>query len=392
LRSLDAYRGLIMVSLAFAGFGLAETAENHLRGEPDAGIWRFVGYQASHVPWSGCAFWDLIQPSFMFMVGVSMAYSYAQRQRLGHSYGRMVAHALRRSAVLIVLGVMLISNGQPSTRWSLMCVLTQIGLGYPLLFLVWNRRPATQMLTAAGALLLTWLLYTTYPYAGIDPDSGAPEVDVSADWAAEHLAGVPPAWHKNANVGHAIDLRLLNTFPRREPFLFNGGGYQTINFVPSLATMIFGLMAGEWLRSQRRAATILSVLVGAGVAFIGAGIVLDHIGASPIVKRIWTPAWTLFSAGICLMILACLYAIVDVAGWQRWTFPLMIVGVNSIAVYCMYMLLRPWIADTLQTHLGAGVFRWAGAANEPTQRAVMVGLVIWLIGYWMYRQRIFIRI
>ena len=137
--SLDAYRGLIMVSLAFEGFGLRETAENHLEANPDSSLWQAVHYQFSHVPWTGCGYWDLIQPSFMFMVGVSMAYSCAKRSGLGHSYGRMLRHALWRSAFLILLGIFLISDSLSSTNWSLMNVLTQIGLGYTFLFLFWRR-------------------------------------------------------------------------------------------------------------------------------------------------------------------------------------------------------------------------------------------------------------
>ena len=166
LLSLDAYRGLIMVSLAFKGFGLRETAENHLATNPDSSFWQTVHYQFSHVPWTGCGYWDLIQPSFMFMVGVSMAWSYAKRSGLGHSYGRMLRHALWRSAVLILLGIFLISDSLSSTNWSLMNVLTQIGLGYTFLFLFWRRGLRVQFLGAAFVLILTWMLYVCIPEPG----------------------------------------------------------------------------------------------------------------------------------------------------------------------------------------------------------------------------------
>ena len=112
LHSLDAYRGLIMVTLAFVGFGLADTAKNHLKDTPDSALWQNVQYQFSHVEWLGCSYWDLIQPSFMFMVGVSMAYSYSKRKRLGHSYPRMLGHAAWRSVVLILLSLFLMSTGK----------------------------------------------------------------------------------------------------------------------------------------------------------------------------------------------------------------------------------------------------------------------------------------
>ena len=239
LLSLDAYRGLIMVSLAFKGFGLRETAENHLATNPDSSFWQTVHYQFSHVPWTGCGYWDLIQPSFMFMVGVSMAYSYAKRSGLGHSYGKMLRHALWRSAVLILLGIFLISDLLSSTSWSLMNVLTQIGLGYTFLFLFWRRRLRSQSLGAVFVLILTWMLYVLYPGAGVELPSGSLEVGVQPEWAQQHLAEVSPAWHKNANVGHAVDGWLLNQLPRQEPFVHNGGGYQSINFIPSLAHHAF---------------------------------------------------------------------------------------------------------------------------------------------------------
>ena len=391
LQSLDAYRGLIMVSLAFNGFGLAATARNHLKAAPDSGFWASVYHQFEHVEWIGCGYWDLIQPSFMFMVGLSMAYSYLDRQRQGHSWGRMFTHACWRGFALAALGIFLISNSGRATQWSLMNVLTQIGIGYPFLFLLWGRAWKTHALAAAGLLLGAWLLYATYPGAGIDPAKGAPEVGVTAKWAQENLTNVGAAWHKNANVGHAIDTWLLNLFPRREAFVFNAGGYQSINVIASLATMLFGLMCGEMLRSNRAPRRKLLLLFAAGVACLVVGMILSWIGC-PLVKRIWTPSWAIYSTGWCLLILAALYAIIDLHQWRAWSFPLLVVGMNSIAIYCMGMLLRGWTARTLQTHLGEDVFKFLGTNNAPFVQAMMVGLCFWLVCYWMYRRKIFLRI
>ena len=224
LLSLDAYRGLIMITLAFNGFGLAATATNHLKQTPESSFWKLIAYNFEHVEWIGCGYWDLIQPSFMFMVGVSMAYSYLKRQEQGHSYARILGHAIWRSVVLILLGIFLISNGQKSTNWSLTNVLTQIGLGYTFLFLLWGRTFRVQAVTAAAILLGTWLLYASYPGAGLDLATGAKDVGVPKEWAAEHLPGVGKAWHKNATVGQAIDVWLLNLLPQTTPFVFNRGG------------------------------------------------------------------------------------------------------------------------------------------------------------------------
>jgi len=327
----------------------------------------------------------------MFMVGVSMAYSYVKRRAEGHSWWRMFGHAAGRGVGLAALGIFLISNSSRSTQWSLMNVLTQIGLGYPFLFLLWGRSLRVQVITAAGLLLGVWALFAAYPNPGIDPAKGAPGVGVTAAWAQAHLTNVPPAWHKNANVGHAVDTWLLTALPRREPFVFNTGGYQTINFIPSLATMLFGLMCGELLRSARSPAQKLGVLVMAGLGGLLAGMVWSWLGV-PVVKRIWTPSWALYSTGWCCLILATLYAIIDVRKWSTWSFPLVVVGMNSIAIYSMGMLLRGWTARTLQTHLGENVFKLLGPAYVPFVQATLVGIIFWLVCWWMYRRKIFLRI
>jgi predicted acyltransferase len=206
------------------------------------------------------------------------------------------------------------------------------------------------------------------------------------------LAGLPAAWHKNANVGHAVDLRVLKYLPREEPFVFNGGGYQTVNFIPSLATMLFGLMCGELLRSDRTAKWKLLALLAAGVCGLIVGLLLNATNVCPIVKRIWTPSWALFSTGWCCLILASLYGVIDVLGHRRWAFPLVVVGMNSIAMYCMGMLLKPWVERTLQIHLGKDIFQIVGPMFEPMVQSTMIGFVFWLICLWMYRQKIFVRI
>lgn len=411
LLSLDAYRGLIMISLAFAGFGLSDVAKQQLgsieseisaeSGEATEGspgesaeynFWENVRYQFSHVEWTGCGYWDMIQPSFMFMVGVSMAYSYVRRFNEGHTFGRMLAHAAWRSFVLIFLGIFLISNNRDATHWSFTNVLTQIGLGYIFLFLLWRRSQITQGVAAFGLLAGVWALYTFYPGTGIDLATGAPEVGVTQKWAEEHLQEIPPAWQKNANAGQFIDVWFLNLLPQQEPYVFNRGGYQTINFVASLATMIFGLMCGELLRSDRSAITKLAFLVLAGIAGIVLGMVLEMTGLCPIIKRIWSPSWAIYSTGICCLILASLFLVFDIFDLKWLAFPLVVVGMNSIAIYCMSMLLKPWVHRAYKTHFGDDVFSFAGPMYEPMVQACMTGLVFWLVCYWMYRHKYFIRI
>ena len=408
LYSLDAYRGLIMITLAFGGFGLAGTAKNHLAENPDSPLWEAVLYNFSHVQWTGCGYWDLIQPSFMFMVGVSMAYSYTKRAALGQGWFRMFGHVIWRSIVLIMLGVFLSSNGKDMTNWSFMNVLSQIGLGYTFLFIFWKFPWKGQAFAAALILTWTWALYFFAPNTGIDIEKGDPEVKVSAEWAQENLKDIGPAWHKNANVGQQIDLYVLNEFPREEPFTAYRGGYQTLNFLPSLATMLFGLMCGELLRSSNTNKRKFWTLAIAGMLglIIGQNVFLTD--AIPMIKRIWTPTWVIFSTGWCCLILAALYGIVDILKWRWAFFPLVVVGMNSLVMYFMGQLLKPWTKgfldtnftwtkDLLKTDFLSSFFTAEAVdqfceMNAPFIQATSVGIFLWLICWYLYRQKIFVRI
>ncbi len=381
---MDAYRGLVMLAIASSAFGIPQVAE-HFSHNP---TWQAVAYQFKHVPWVGCTFWDLIQPSFMFMVGVSMAFSYAKRQRMGQSYRGMLGHASVRAGVLVALGVFLASNWSSETNYSFVNVLAQIGLGYIFLFLLWSRPPLVQLGATLGVLAGSWLLFAAYPLPAADFDYHS--VGVSDD--STLLSSFAAHWNKNANVAADFDRWFLNLFPRSEPFTFNRGGYQTLNFIPSLATMIFGLLVGELMRSDRGSGKKLAWLVGGGLVGLAAGYALHATNLCPLVKRIWTPSWAIFSTGWCCLILAGFYTVIDLGRQRWWAFPLTVVGMNSIAMYMMSQLLKPWTRKTLQTHLGSDYSEAFGVAYAPMVEATTTVLVLWLLCYWLYRQRVFLRI
>lgn len=385
LTSLDAYRGFVMICLAGNGFGIAETARKSF---PDSDFWKFLHGQFDHVPWVGGGFWDLIQPSFMFMVGVSLPYSYAKRQKAGDSYARLFVHAILRSIVLVLLGIFLSSTSGKMTEFTFMNVLTQIGLGYSFLFLLWNRGRVAQSLIVAAILIAYWAWFALTPVVGADFDFK--QVGLPDSWV--YLTGFSAHWQKCANPAATFDLWFLNLFPRSEPFVANKGGYQTLNFIPSLATMIFGLMTGEFIRTSVDRRKTFFTLLTCGIALFVCGWVLGALGICPLVKRIWTPSWALYSTGLTLLMLSIFYGVIDVAGWRAWAFPLVVAGTNSIALYVMSQLLKNWTADNLLRHFGQDLFKMFGTPYEPIVRACLIVGVFWLFVWWLYRQRIFFRI
>ncbi|NLH72485.1 MAG: DUF5009 domain-containing protein [Verrucomicrobia bacterium] len=382
---MDAYRGFVMILMASGGFGIAQVARHY----NESGFWQFLARQTEHVPWAGCSLWDLIQPSFMFLVGVALPFSIANRQARGQSFAVMLGHAIWRAVALVFLGIFLRSVGRKMTYFTFEDVLTQIGLGYVFLFLLGWTKARTQAIAAGLILFGYWLAFALYPL----PPNGFDwsQVGVPADWP-HHPTGFAAHWDKNTNLAAAFDQWFLNLFPREQRFVYNGGGYLTLNFVPSLATMIFGLLAGGLLRSAQPKEVKVKVLVGAGVVGLVVGWLLGWLGICPVVKRIWTPSWAIYAGGWTCLLLGAFYWSIDNRGWRRWAFPLVVVGMNSIMMYCMANLTRGFFADSLKTHFGQQFFQILGAPFEGMVRSVVLLIIWWLILFWMYRRRIFLRI
>ena len=383
LMSLDAYRGAIMLFMASAGFGLPEVAKHF----PDSAVWRCLAFHTSHATWVGGGAWDMIQPAFMFMVGVALPYSYARRMLAGHSFARLFSHALWRAAVLVAIAVFLASKNAQQTVFLFTNVLGQIGRGYPVLFLLLGRGWNVQVAALVTIAALYWALFAFYPLPPADFDYSQYDVKES-ELSEVTLPGFFAHWNKHVNAAADFDRWFLNLFPREIVFRFNPGGYQTLNFVPSLITMILGLLTGEMLRSERslNAKWLWMLLVGA--ATFGAGWLAGET-VCPLVKRIWTPSWALYSGGIVLWMLAAFYGVIDLLRIRSWSLPLVIVGMNSIAIYLMEQLLPGWIAATLKTHLGSDIF--GGTYGIIIQRCTVL-VIFWLVCWWMYRRKVFLRI
>ena len=444
--SLDAYRGLVMLAMVSSGFRFSQVApkvRDNYAGTEWESSWRFLwdslAYQFSHVAWVGCSFWDLIQPSFMFMVGVSLPFSAAKRKEMGQSYGRSFLHAAWRSVVLILLGVLLGSSIRDGVHFTFVNVLAQIGMGYLFLYLLAGQNLKTLFVAAVVVLLGygAWFALQPIDETGVaETRSFLAEMHSREErsWSdedvdSEQFTGWQAHWNKHVNAAAQVDRDFLNRFPRRENedlsdrgFQANRGGYQTLNFIPSLATMIFGLMAGTVLRSDRTDGQRLKWLFKAGLLCFVVSMAADTTiwptqwlspdlkatfakydwSACPSVKRIWTPTWAVFSSGWTFWFLGVFYWLVDVKGCTKIVFPLAVVGLNSIVMYCMSHLIKGWlggamnlITRTTDQLSGTDLRYWLDYdrfAYAPILDYALRLLLMWMICLWLYRHRLFVRI
>jgi heparan-alpha-glucosaminide N-acetyltransferase len=384
-----------MLLMASGGFGIAQMAAKH----PDS-IWEFISPQFAHQAWQGCSLWDLIQPSFMFMVGMAVPFSYTKRREHGQSFFGMAWHALSRSILLVALGVLLATHaGDSHTVFLFTNVLAQIGLGYFILFL-FSRMGWEYMLSAIILILAgyTWFfinhpLPTAQELAAIAGMKGAEQAI---------LPGFAGHWGIHTNAAAAFDRWFLNQLPQAQPFLYNPGGYQTLNFVPALATMLGGALTGDFLmRSKKSGGGRCGALLVTGIVLVVAGTALDFkilpvVGEQlepytllPVVKRIWTPSWAILSGGWVLIMLSFFYWLVEVAGMRRLVFPLVVVGTNSLVIYLLHSLCAGWITASLHKHLPDSTFPpyWV-----PVIERCGVLFVLWLVCWWLYKQKAFLKL
>ncbi len=344
--SLDAYRGFIMLMLVSHAFGL-----NSLRDQPG---WHWLAAQFEHVEWEGLVFWDLIQPAFMFMVGMAMPFAFANRSAKGDSVGKIFRHVAWRAVMLIVLSQVLIDISGGKLQFQLINVLSQIAFTYFFTFLILRLPIRIQVLIALVLLAGHWALFALFP-------------------------GPEGAFSKTGNIGARIDQALLG---------YNySGSYVTINFVTSTVTTLLGAWTALFLMRKKPHATNLKVILLSSAFCFSSGLVLSLF--NPMVKRLWTTSFTLYSAGWVFLILAAFYWLVEVRGWRKPMFPLLILGMNSIFVYSVSMVLYGWLDRAVGVF--SGRFASAGVLS-PVLQATAVLAVMWYLCYWLYKRKIFLRI
>jgi heparan-alpha-glucosaminide N-acetyltransferase len=386
IAAIDAYRGLVMFLMLAEVLHFGTVA----RKLPDSPTWTFLAEQQSHVEWQGCTLHDLIQPSFSFLVGTSLVFSLKHRRDEKSAVWTIFGHAAWRALILILLGVFLRSVSKKQTYWTFEDTLTQIGLGYLPLVAFAFLKPRWQIGIAAFLLVGYFVMFAAYPAPTADDVAMNRIPGAPATWP-HHTTGFMAHWDKNANLAWKFDTWFLNLFPREKAFEFHPGGYSTLSFIPTLVTMLLGLFAGQLLLMgiDRKLIGRLFVI---GLVMLIAGFALDWAGICPIVKRIWTPSWTLFSGGWCYLILMLFTMTTDWIGKSGWSYPLRVIGANSLFAYVGSHLAEPFLITTLKTHLGVKAFQIFGEAYEPVVIGSVVLVIYGLILWWMDVRKIYVRI
>ena len=205
------------------------------------------------------------------------------------------------------------------------------------------------------------------------------------------MTGFAAHWQKNANAAWAFDRWFLNLFPSDTEYIGAESGLTTLNFIPSIATMILGLFAGDIVRSDRTPKRKIVRLGGVGIGMLAIGWTLGALGVVPVVKAIWTPSWVLYSGGWCFLILASFCA-VEFAGPAALMYPLCVVGANSLIAYVLSHVYPAFAFNSIARIVGAPVFDALGAAYQPILYGSAIMLAYWLVLFGLYRARIFVRI
>jgi len=357
IASIDALRGFDMFWIIGGGAIFASLDE--IFHCPVTG---FIHQQLRHVRWTGFHFEDLIMPLFLFIVGVVMPFSFGKRLERGQTKKSLYIHIVKRTLILFFLGMVAQGNlldFDTATFHIYSNTLQTIAVGYIISsVLILELKVATQAVVTICFLLLFWALMTLVPVPGYGAGVLTPE----------------------GNLAIYIDHLLLGRFE-------DGSPYAWILETPVFAaTVMLGVFAGHWLRTNRPGGKKTAGLLIGGAACLALGQLWSHW--FPNIKHLWTSSFVLFSGGLCYLLLGLFYLVIDVWGLKKWAFGFRVIGMNAIAVYMATELFD-------FRHVGnvfvGGLAERLGCWNNLVQHAAAFA-VVWLILLWMYRKRTFVKI
>jgi predicted acyltransferase len=358
LQSLDVFRGGVIASMILVNNNGSSDAYGPLK----------------HAAWHGWTFTDLVFPFFLWIVGVAITFSFAKRVERGDDRGKLLVHVLKRAAIIFGIGLFL--NGFPYFDLSTIRipgVLQRIALCYLIAATIFLfTKTAGRVIWCVGLLTVYWVLMKMVPV----PGCGANSFEIGCNFAK---------W---------IDGMTLWGHMYSQTKTWDPEG--VISTIPAITNVLFGIFAGQVLRTQKTPAEKSSWLLFAGATLTFAGLMLSTW--MPINKGLWTSSYAVFTSGLAFLVFGSCYWLVDVLHWRRYTKPFVIYGMNALMMFILSGLFARILSiikidgTSLRTLIWRDMF--APLASPPVA-SLLFSLahvaLFWLIAWWMYRRNWIVR-
>jgi len=358
ITSVDFFRGFTMFLLIGEStrlYHLLETAE----GGP---VVAYFGRMFSHHEWHGLHFWDLIQPFFMFIVGVAIPFAVANRKNKGDSDQTIFNHAMKRGFLLLLFGWALYVIDAERIVWRFQNVLAQLAVTYVVAFLIMRKSISFQLIFSVVVVLLTDLAYRFFPVEGFNHP-----------WVPYENLG---AWVNNKIEG--VDKASI---------------WASLNAIPTIAHTVWGVVCGLILMSNRRPGDKIRTLVTGGLIALVIGYTLEWMNVTPIIKKIATSSFVFASGGWSILALCFCYWLIDVKKqFQNGSQFFIIVGMNSIFIYLFMHVGTADIIHKIFAPFSNAFFSWGGETVVAVITGILVWAALWYLCYWLYRKKIFFKI
>ena len=350
--SIDFFRGFTMFLLVGGFSGMF----GELNPETSNPVIYFIGSQLDHVPWVGLRFWDLVQPFFMFIVGVSMPFSFTRRWNQGDGWNKTFKHVLTRSFFLLLLGWML---GARETSFNLTNVLAQLSFTYLVAFLLMRKHWGLQLGLSFAMILTNDLLYHYWPMVGFNQP-----------------------YEPDHNFGSWFDIALTGNL--------GPSGWVAFNALSTTAHTIWGVLSGMVLMNTWTQGKKIKLFLAIGLAGTVIGYAMNPF--IPIIKHICTSSFIIVSGGWCFIALALSYWIIDVLQFRKIPFFFAIVGMNPLFIYLFSNLGGKQLLNRMVKPFSYRLFHWAGEMTYQVGTTLIVAAMVWYICYFLYKRNIFFRI
>jgi predicted acyltransferase len=360
LYSLDALRGFDMFWIMGA-----EEIFNELAKATHWPLFEAISNQLTHPAWNGFHMYDLIFPLFLFMAGVATPFSVGRELEKGNSRNKVLYRVVKRGIILVILGV-IYNNGlqlRPFADIRFASVLGRIGIAYMfanIIFIYAKRN--TQIIWFWGLIIGYWLLlkFTSAP--------GFPPGDLTME----------------GNFASYID---RNIIPGKL-YLGIHDPEGLVSMIPSISTGLLGILTGSYIKNSPQDGSRKSLWMAvAALFFIGLSLLwnLDF----PINKNLWTSSFVCLVGGISLLFMSLFYYVIDIRGHKKWAFFFKVIGMNSILIYISGRFIN-WEYAT------NGFFKWLVQLTPTPWDLVVMAIcymaVKWTFMYFLYRQKIFLRV